>query len=144
MNRRVKMLRTAIPFFEPRTATILEAAVQTEELKELLSGRKECTDLIVCGGKSAGLDVEGLFQAIREFANESERRIIDMVLQFFQMKHMMDMFQMMEMAGMAQTASDSGMNSDMMMEMLKEGMPKDQQENFEMLQMVLSMMNSGG
>lgn len=143
MNRRWDMLRAAIPFFEPSIADALEAVVQMGEIQELLTGRKERTDLAICGNENRSVDMEGLFQAIREFCSEKDRRMVDMLLNFFQMKRIMEMMQMMQMANQAsQAASEGGDDMGAMMDFLKSSMPKEQQENFDMLQMVLSMMKS--
>lgn len=140
MNRRTKMLRAAMPFFEPETADVLEAAAGVFEVRDLLMGQKEHTDLIVCGGEGREPDMEGLFRTIREFANERECRMIDMILQFFQIRRMMDLMKLMEMSGNVQ--GQESQSPEGMMDILKSAMPKEQQENFEMLEMVLSMMNS--
>lgn len=141
MNRRLEILRTAIPFFEPKIADTLEVVIQMGEIQDLLNGNKERTELSVCGRETSPVDMEGLFQAIRDFCNEKERQMIDMLLSFFQMKRMMDMMQMMDMATKAKE-SQGGNNMEDMMEFMKSSMPKEQQENFDMLQMVLSMMSS--
>ncbi len=195
MNRRWDMLRAAIPFFEPPYADALEVAAQLGEVQDLLSGQKERTELSICGSGNRPVDIEGLFKAIRKFGSDNDRRMVDMFLNFFQMKRMMDMVKMMQtMQEMekkqkenqkeSQTASEAyrssesdtnqrtsesdglseddrafsdtgssseenqssdekkGMDNKAMMEFLKSSMPKDQQENFDMLQMAMSMMNT--
>ena len=42
------------------------------------------------------IDLEGLLGAVRPFSSGRERKIIDMFLQVFQMKHMMEMMQLMQ------------------------------------------------
>lgn len=149
MDRRWDMLRAAIPFVDSRLADTLEVVAQMGEVQDLLAGRKERTELSVCGGESNSVNIEGLLQAIREFCNERERRIVDMILNFFQMRQMMEMVQMMQAAQQASQAasassesSGGGGNMDIMMEMLKSNMPEEQKENFDMMEMVLSMMKS--
>jgi hypothetical protein len=155
------MLRAAIPFFEPPYTDALEVAAQMGELQDLISGRRDRTELLFCRDANSSVDMEGLFKAIREFGNEKERRMVDMMINFFQMKRMMEMVKMMqEMQEMQKKSNDmsskneqscsekkkssSGEKQDMdaMMEFLKSSMPKDQQDNFDMIQMAMAMMNT--
>ncbi len=53
------------------------------------------------------IDLEGLFGAIRPFATSRESRIVDMILQFFQMRRMLDLMSMMQSM---QEDTDGGMD----------------------------------
>lgn len=60
--------------------------------------------LDVCNGES--IDLEGLLQAVQSLVPRNQRKIIDMLLQFFQMRRMMDLVQVMQT--MQQMAPDMG------------------------------------
>lgn len=101
------------------------------------------------------IDLEGLLGAIRPFASGKERRMIDMFLQLFSMKHMMEMMQLMqsmqemqqaqemaqEMSGNKDTASSmmGGMDP---MELIKTMVPPEQQDTVEMMMSMMSAMQT--
>lgn len=104
------------------------------------------------------INIEGLLGAVRPFAAGRERQIIDMFLQFFQMRRMFDMMQlvqsmqqMQEMSGDLSGSGDSdggtgnpcaGMPSPEMLSMLKAMVPKEQQEMVDSMVAMASMMQS--
>ena len=102
------------------------------------------------------INLEGLFQAVRPHVLGRERRLIDMVLQFFQMKHMMEMMQFMQMMQEMQRAQEEqtqGMDGDgagegvsgMMggmnpMELIRTMVPPEQQDTVEMMMSMMTAM----
>lgn len=96
------------------------------------------------------IDMEGLLTAVRPFARDRERRILDMILQFFQMQRMMDMVQMIQsmqqMQEFAGAAGEEGEemegnpgSSPAMFDMLKAMIPPEQQDMAEMLSAMMMM-----
>lgn len=92
------------------------------------------------------VDIEGLLGAVRGFASGSERHVIDMILQLFQMRRMMSVMQVMRTMQAAQTTEggntepdDGGISPDMF-EMLKAVIPPEQQETMDMAMSMMSMM----
>lgn len=90
------------------------------------------------------IDMEGLLAAVRPYAAGRERRILDIILNFFQMRRMMSMMQifqsMQNMQGEgSESASEGGFSPDMF-EMLKGMLTPDQQETFETMSAMMSMM----
>lgn len=128
-TRSVELLKTVIPFFD------------------------------VPVGES--INLEGALEALLPFVMGRQRRMINMILQISQMRRMMEMVQVMQAMQEFQQASqeaegegydgenpDSGFDSaggggfsPDMMEMLKAMMPAEQQENFEMVSAMMSMMS---
>lgn len=109
------------------------------------------------------INIEGLLGAVRPFSGGRERQLIDLFLQFFQMRRMFDMMQlvqsmqqMQEMAGgMSENgdsdggqenateggnASSMGMPSPEMLSMIKAMVPKEQQEMVDSMAAMVSMM----
>ena len=57
-------------------------------------------------GVGENIDLAGLLRAVRPFAGIREGRVMDMMLQFFQIRDMMHMVQLMQ--SMQQVSEDSG------------------------------------
>lgn len=89
------------------------------------------------------IDLEGLLRAVRGFCMERERRIIDMVLNFFMMRRMMSVMNMMNQMEQSE-AGKAGASMDAMLDMLKSQMPKEQQDMFDMVSMMMSAMAESG
>ncbi len=102
------------------------------------------------------INLEGLFRAIRPFAPERERRMVDLFLQIFQMRRMMEMMQlfqtMQEMQGESRENPDGGngaaaggtgtMPSPDMMSMLKAMIPPEQQGMMDTVSAMMTMMQA--
>lgn len=87
------------------------------------------------------IDLEGLFGAIRPFSRGRERRLIDMLLQFFQMKHMMEMMQLMQSMQQAQEMSEEmGGGPIDPMSIVKTMVPPEQQDMVETMMSMMSAM----
>ncbi len=82
------------------------------------------------------IDFEGLFRAIRPFVGGREGKLIDLLLQFFEMQHMMSMMQWMK-AMQSQTENTSDM-----MEMLRASLTPEQQDTVDMVTSMMSMMQA--
>ena len=78
------------------------------------------------------IDVEGLLQAIHPLTCGRERKMMDSVMSFFQMRHMMDLFRMMREVQKANEASGAE-GTENPFEMLKMLMPEESQKDFEMM-----------
>mgnify|MGYP001031039437 CR=1 FL=1 len=83
------------------------------------------------------IDLEGLLRAVRCFCRQQEQRMIDMLLQFFMMKRMMSMMTLFQEA----QNSDRGMEG--IIDLLKSQVPKEQQDMFDMMSMMMSMQDLG-
>lgn len=83
------------------------------------------------------IDLEGLLRAVRCFCRQQEQRMIDMLLQFFMMKRMMSMMTLF------QEAQNSGRGMEGIMDLLKSQVPKEQQDMFDMMSMMMSMQDLG-
>lgn len=94
------------------------------------------------------IDLEGLLLAVRPFAASGERRILDLFLQFFQMRRMFDMMQlvqsMQQMQQMQEMAGEfqEGEGGPDMMSILKSMVPPEQQEMVDSMAAMMSMMQS--
>lgn len=86
------------------------------------------------------IDIEGLLRAVRGFCHQRERKMIDMFLNFFMMKRVMSIMSLMNQ--MNETGS-AGTGMDGMMDILKSQMPKEQQEMFDMVSVMMSAMAEG-
>ncbi len=86
------------------------------------------------------IDLEGLLRAVRCFCQTREQKIIDMILNFFMFKRVMSVMNIMT------EAQNSNQGMEGMFELLKSQMPKEQQEMFDMMSMMMSAMelNPGG
>ena len=80
------------------------------------------------------IDLEGLLRAVRCFCQKREQKIIDMILNFFLLKRAMSMMNMMS------EAQNSPHGMEEMFEVLKSQMPKEQQEMFDMMSMMMTAM----
>ncbi|MCH5265986.1 MAG: hypothetical protein J1F02_08810 [Lachnospiraceae bacterium] len=98
------------------------------------------------------IDLEGLFHAIRPFIHGWERRILDMLLQFFQMRHMMEMLQVVQAMQAMQAAYNNSADQDGqpegggmegMFDMLRDTLPPGQQDVIDMAKAMMSMMPMG-
>lgn len=83
------------------------------------------------------VDLEGLLRAIRNFCQKKEQKFIDMILNFFMMKRVMSMMTVMN------EAQNSGQGMEGVFDILKSQMPKEQQEMFDMMAMMMSAMDMG-
>lgn len=83
------------------------------------------------------IDLEGLLRAVRCFCRQQEQRMIDMLLQFFMMKRMMSMMTLF------QEAQNSGRGMEGIIDLLKSQVPKEQQDMFDMMSMMMSMQDLG-
>lgn len=88
------------------------------------------------------IDIEGLLRAIRNFCHKREQRMIDMILNFFMMKRMMSMMAVMNQMSES-SGSEGGPGMDGMLDLLKSQMPKEQQDMFDMVSMMMSSMADG-
>ena len=87
------------------------------------------------------IDVEGLLQAIHPLTCGRERKMMDSVMSFFQMRHMMDLFRMMRQVQKANEASGAE-GTENPFEMLKMLMPEESQKDFEMISSMMEMMQA--
>ena len=87
------------------------------------------------------IDVEGLLQAIHPLTCGRERKMMDSVMSFFQMRHMMDLFHMMREVQKANEASGAE-GTENPFEMLKMLMPEESQKDFEMISSMMEMMQA--
>lgn len=87
------------------------------------------------------IDVEGLLQAIHPLTYGRERKMMDSVMSFFQMRHMMDLFRMMSEVQKANEASGAE-GTENPFEMLKMLMPEESQKDFEMISSMMEMMQA--
>lgn len=104
------------------------------------------------------IDLEGLLRAVRNFCHQKEQKIIDMLLGLFMMKRVMSIMNVMNqmnqmdpmgeagnagqsMNGMQSMDTMQSMNS--MLDILKSQMPKEQQEMFDMVSVMMSAMADG-
>lgn len=85
------------------------------------------------------IDLEGLLGAIRPYVAGRERRILDMILQFFQMRHMMEMMQLVQSMQEMQQAQQDGGNGNSM-DWIKMIVPAEQQETVDMMMSMMSAM----
>lgn len=83
------------------------------------------------------IDIEGLLRAVRNFCRKREQRMIDMILNFLMMKRVMSMLTVMNQMN---EGSNGGSGMDGMMELLKSQMPKEQQDMFDMMSVMMSSM----
>lgn len=75
------------------------------------------------------IDMEGLLQALQPFAVDSERKAIDIILQFFQMRRM---FEMMSVLKTMMPQEEDGMaESVMQMFSMMQSPPKEQENGDE-------------
>lgn len=94
------------------------------------------------------IDLEGLLGAVRPFSSGRERKIIDMFLQVFQMKHMMEMMQLMqamqqtqEMGAESDGDTNPNQNGNMdAMELIRNMIPPEQQDTVEMMMSMMTAM----
>ena len=89
------------------------------------------------------IDIEGLLRAIRNFCHQREQKMIDMFLNFFMMKRVMSMMSVMNQMSEAGDAGAAGNSMDGMLNMLKSQMPKEKQDMFDMVSMMMSAMADG-
>lgn len=88
------------------------------------------------------IDLEGLFSAIRPLTGGRERHILDMLLHFFQMKHMMEMMELVQTMQQAQEmAGEGGEESFDMMDFIKTMVSPEQQEMVDTVMSMVSAMN---
>ena len=87
------------------------------------------------------IDVEGLLQAIHPLTCGRERKMMDSVMSFFQMRHTMDLFRMMREMQKANEASGAE-GTENPFEMLKMLMPEESQKDFEMISSMMEMMQA--
>ena len=85
------------------------------------------------------IDLEGLLGAIRPYVEGKERRILDMILQFFQMRHMMEMMQLVQSMQEMQQAQQDGGNGNPM-DWIKMMVPAEQQETVDLMMSMMSAM----
>lgn len=132
MSRGTDILEAATPYLPPERTGTVELLKKVWGLMDSITESRTSADFVSCGtGRTA--DVEGMLRAIRELCNEKERRTIDMIMNIFSMRRMMDMMNLMRQAGE---------NGGDMWEMLKSNLSPEQQEQFEMMQMMMTMMNT--
>ncbi len=84
------------------------------------------------------IDLEGLLQAVRPFAMGRERRLLDTFLQFFRMRRMMEIMQVMQTMEQAQEMAGEAASEPF--EILKNMLPSEEWDTFDMLSSVLQMM----
>lgn len=86
------------------------------------------------------IDLEGLLRAVRGYCREREKQWIDMFLNFFMLKRAFSMMSVMNEMTAAQESDGGGM--EQMLDLLKSQIPKEQQEMFDMMSMM--MLAAGG
>ena len=143
-----------------------DSRIQNKQSVQILKAVIPFFDVAV--GES--IDMEGLLGAVRPFTGGRERRMVDMLLQFFQMRRMMEMVQlvqsMQQLSAMSEGADSMGeevnsmekdsvpweekgeeqhgnSGSSGMMDMLRSMVPPEQQSNLEMMTAMMSMMAPG-
>lgn len=89
------------------------------------------------------IDIEGLLRAVRGFCHQREQRMIDMFLNFFMMKRVMSMMTLMNQMNQMNETGSAGPGMDGMLNILKNQMPKEQQDMFDMVSMMMSAMAEG-
>lgn len=86
------------------------------------------------------IDLEGLLRAVRCYCREREKEWIDMLLNFFMLKRAFSMMNMMN--EMTATQESGGGSMEQMLDLLKSQIPKEQQEMFDMMTMMMSAAGS--
>lgn len=82
------------------------------------------------------IDLEGLLRAVRCYCREREKEWIDMLLNIFMLKRVFSMMNMMN--EMTAVQESCGSDMEQMLNLLKSQIPKEQQEMFDMMSMMMS------
>lgn len=82
------------------------------------------------------IDLEGLLRAVRGFCARKEQKMIDMFLQVFMMKKMFTVMNAMN------EAQNSAAGMEGMFDILKSQIPKEQQEMFDMMSVMMAAMET--
>ncbi len=124
------MLQAAMPYLQPEAAGTIELLVKLDELSECM-GRPPA-DISGCAS-SFRVDLEGMLQAIRPFCNQREREFLDRIQNIFMLRNLMSMMDLMK---------QKGDKADNMWDILAEQLSNEQKQQFEMMQMFMTMMNT--
>jgi len=117
-NRRIDMLRAAMPYTEPRLRKPMQVLIQAEELASYIREEETEADLQACDVNSVG-DVEGMMESIREYCNAAERETIDLVLNFVRAQRLYQAYRNYRRS-----------NGNDMMEFLASQLTPDQKKSF--------------
>lgn len=85
------------------------------------------------------IDIEGLLRAVHPFAGGREKKMLDLLLQFFQMRRMMDMMSLIRQMQNMQEGGEAKEEGDPMA-MIRHMMPPDMQEMAETVAAAFSAM----
>ncbi len=133
-NRRLDMLRAAMPYAAPNLRKPIQVIIQAEELASFIQDKDEGADINACDMKSVG-DVEGMMESLREFSVGAERETIDMILNFVRVQKMYKMYRMYMQT--VDKASNNG--NSQMMDFLMANLTPEQQNTFSQMSAMMNM-----
>ncbi|MBE5937857.1 MAG: hypothetical protein E7265_07485 [Lachnospiraceae bacterium] len=128
-NRKIDMLRAAMPYTEPRYRKPMQVLIQTEELVSYINEDGEA-DMEACDTGSVG-DVEGMMESIKDFCNPKELETVNLVLNFVRAQRMYRTYRSFKQSD--QSGSNNGM-----MEFLASQLTPEQQKTFGKMAAVMN------
>lgn len=141
------IMRAAFPFLDSDSQKSISLLIKMDELFQTFRHVKDSNSLTALSVRKQSIDIEALLRGIREICYPPERRIIDMILNFFQAKKLFDTYS--AISGMMASQPDMaenmgsmfGMDSNAnMSEMLESLLTPEQKSTFDNMSMIFNMM----
>lgn len=89
------IIKAALPYIDTGNKAMVEFMVKVFDLMGSLKSIRSPSNMAACGFEASKIDVEGLLNGIRPILRDRERKLIDQILNFFNMKRMFDMYNKM-------------------------------------------------
>ncbi len=115
-NRKLDMLRAAMPYAAPEFRKSMQVILQAEELARYIHEDNEA-EVRACNLETAR-DTVGMMESIRCFCSKPEQDMIDMILNFMRAKKMYQAYRMF--AAASKDGNDNLMNDFLMSQLSSE------------------------
>jgi hypothetical protein len=89
------IIKAALPYIDTGNKAMVEFMVKAFDLMGSLKAFRSSNNMAACGFEAGKIDWEGLLNGIRPILRDRERKLIDQILNFFNMKRMFDMYNKM-------------------------------------------------
>lgn len=142
----IQMLKAAVPYVDKKTKRSMGIIIQTAELAESLQGSSS-EEISACDLEDEKIDLEAMFGNMRQYCNEKEGELIDLVLNFVKARKLYTSYQSFNAANSTHSSGGTGFNGTPFSsfgnipEFLMSMLSPEQQSQFENLNMILSAMD---
>ena len=136
----MEIMKTALPYMNPKAQKSIEILVKTDELFEAVQTLEEASELSAASIKRENVDTEFVLNQIKGLCTKEEQSVIDNLLNVITMQKLIQGYH--SFSTLKQNSSNKeGSSNDRLLEFLLAQLTPEQKTNFDNINMVLNTMN---